>query len=135
MSSSARRALPLVLVPAIATLAMFAACSRTQPEQKAPLNAPAAQPAKDPLSADARAALDQANTEFRTAKYNDALTNYRKAAKLAPTEAAPYFGIFMAAQKLGNKALADSASKAIADRNGQAQMLTDASLKQLHSTK
>lgn len=126
----------LVLLPAAA---IIAGCTRSPNEQKVPLGTPPnasvapTTPAKDPLTPQARQALDQANTEFRGAKYTEALASYRKAAKAAPNEAAPYFGIFMAAQKLGNKPLADSASKQIAERNGQAQMLTDASLKQLHS--
>ncbi len=38
----------------------------------------------------------------------------------------------MVAQKLGNKALADSASQAIAVRNGEQQMLTDSAMRALH---
>ena len=38
----------------------------------------------------------------------------------------------MVAQKLGNKALADSASQAIAARNGEQQMLTDSAMRSLH---
>lgn len=117
------------------------ACSRSQNSQKTPLgqmpaagSTSAANAANAPstLSPAARTALDQGNTEFRAGHYDNALKAYRDAAVASPNDAAPYFGIYMAATKLGNKALADSANQAIAARNGAQQMLSDSTMQQLH---
>ena len=118
---------------------VLAACSREASQPKTPLGQAQAQPAAatqtvaDPLPASARSALDQGNANYRAGKFQEALDSYRAAAKAAPTEAAPYFGVLMVAQKLGNKPLADSASRAIAERNGDRQMLTDSSMRALHA--
>ena len=132
MSTSSRRFTPFALGAAVA----LAACSRQASQPKIPLGqaqaAPAAQQAPDPLPPSARGALDKGNQAFRAGKYDVALAAYREAASAAPSEAAPYFGVLMVAQKLGNKALADSASRAIAARNGDQQMLTDSSMRSLH---
>lgn len=134
MPASSPRLTPLTLGAAIA----LAACSRQASPPKIPLGqtqAPAAsQQSPDPLSSAARGALDQGNQSFRAGKYEEALASYREAAKAAPNDAAPYFGVLMVAQKLGNKALADSASRAIAARNGEQLMLTDSAMRALHST-
>lgn len=127
---------PLTLLTLCGTIALTA-CSRQVSQPKVPLGQaqtpPATQLTADPLSPAARGALDKGNQEFRAGKYDAALAAYREAANAAPTEAAPYFGVLMVAQKLGNKALADSASKAIAARDGDQQMLTDSSMRVLHS--
>lgn len=120
-----------------ATTIALAACSRQASQPKIPLGQaqqPAAkEQAADPLPPAARGALDQGNQSFRAGKYEEALAAYRAAAKAAPGDAAPYFGVLMAAQKLGNKALADSASRAIAARNGEPQMLTDSAMRAIHN--
>ena len=133
MSALSPRLVPLTLCAALA----LAACSRQASQPKTPLaqsaQTPPGHPAADPLSPEARGALDKGNQDFRAGKYDAALASYREAAKAAPGEAAPYFGVLMVAQKLGNKALADSASKAIAARNGEGQMLTDSAMRALHN--
>ena len=127
-------------IPSLTILSMvaLAACSREASQPKTPLAqaqpAAAAQSVADPLPAAARSALDQGNAEYRAGKFDAALASYRAAAKAAPSEAAPYFGVLMVAQKLGNKPLADSVSQAIAERNGDRQMLTDSSMRALHAT-
>lgn len=135
MSALPARLVPLALCT-LCTALSLAACSREASQPKIPLGqaqaAPAAQPATDPLPASARGALDQGNQAFRAGHYDVALASYRNAAKAAPGDAAPYFGVLMVAQKLGNKALADSASQAIAARNGEQQMLTDSAMRSLH---
>jgi len=127
------RLTPLALCAAFA----LAACSRQASQPKVPLGqaqaAPATQQVNDPLPPSARGALDKGNQAFRAGNYDVALASYREAATAAPAEAAPYFGVLMVAQKLGNKALADSASQAIAARNGDGQMLTDSSMRALHA--
>ena len=127
-------------IPALTILSaavVLAACSREASPPKTPLAQPqpaaATQAVADPLPSAARSALDQGNANYRAGKFQAALDSYRAAAKAAPTEAAPYFGVLMVAQKLGNKSLADSASQAIAERNGDRQMLTDSAMKALHA--
>lgn len=87
-----------------------------------------------PLPPVARAALDSGNAAYRAKAYPQALVEYRAAAAAAPDEAAPYFGIYMAATALHDTALADSASAQIRAHTGGA-MLSDSSLRQLHSGK
>jgi Flp pilus assembly protein TadD len=126
-------------IPSLTILSavVLAACSREAAQPKTPLAqaqpAAATQAVADPLPSAARSALDQGNASYRAGRFQAALDSYRAAAKAAPSEAAPYFGVLMVAQKLGNKALADSASQAIAARNGDGQMLTDSSMRALHA--
>ena len=126
-------------IPSLTILSavVLVACSREASPPKTPLAqaqpAAATQAAADALPSAARSALDQGNADYRAGKFQAALDSYRAAAKAAPTEAAPYFGVLMVAQKLGNKSLADSASRAIAERNGDGQMLTDSSMRALHA--
>ena len=135
-SRSAVRALTIVALPAL----LVAACSKQAEPAKQPLGqmmAPAADSQANPhttMSPEARAALDSGNAQYRAGKYADALTSYRQSANLAPLNAAPFFGIYMAAEKVGNKALADSASAEIKRReNNTTDMLTDSALQNLHS--
>ena len=126
---------PSRLVAAALFSAVLAACSKSADQPKLPLGQPqaaAASPATTPLPSAARRALDEGNQSFRAGHYDAALASYRDAAKAAPGDAAPYFGVLMVAQKLGRKALADSASRAIAARNGEQQMLTDSAMRALH---
>lgn len=76
---------------------------------------PAASPAEPaPGGADSAShALERGNTAFRAGSYEDALMHYRTAARAAPSSAAPHYGIHMAARKLDDGALADSAHAAI----------------------
>ena len=98
----------------------------------APSAAPAV-PAAPPLSAEARAALDSGNVAYRAGRYRDALALYRKVAADAPGDAAPYFGIYMAATKLGDHAVADSALTVIRQNTTTGgQMLSDSALRALH---
>lgn len=66
----------------------------------------------------ARPALARGNAAFRAGRYAEALGHYRTAAGMEPASAAPQFGILMAARKLDDAPLADSALAAI-------QALTD----------
>ena len=129
----------LARVAALATaLAAVAACSRSDERPKVPLGEitaqPQASPAPESLSDAARAALDSGNVAFRAGRYQAALASYRHASSAAPASAAPFFGIYMAAQKLGNRALADSANAEIAHRTATTTpMLGDSSMKALHT--
>ncbi len=132
----AARALALLAVPAL----VVTACGKQAEPPKQPLSqmvAPAADSQANPhetMSAEARAALDSGNAQYRAGKYADALKSYRQSSALAPLNAAPFFGIYMAAEKLGNKALADSASAEIKQRGaGTNAMLTDSALQNMHA--
>lgn len=93
-----------------------------------------ATPAPPPLAPAARAALDSANAAYRAKHFSAALAQYRLAAAAAPDEAAPYFGIYMAALALHDRALADSALVIIrAHTQSGGQLLSDSSLRHLHS--
>ncbi len=119
-----------------ATLALLAAgCSKAGQQSKTPLSQMAAGQADTTnphtsMSPAARAALDSGNAAYRAGKYGDALTAYRTAADQAPLNVAPFFGIYMAAEKLGNKPLADSAATEIRKRS--ADNMSDSTLQSLH---
>ena len=136
MSLFARARLPLAIL-ALVVIGGLMACSRAQNEAKVPLGQPSAaaqsNPARDALSDAARAALDKGNAEYRAGRYELALAAYRDAAKAAPGNSAPFFGIFMAAQKLHNAKLADSASREIAAIAGANPMLSDSAMRNIHS--
>jgi len=61
----------------------------------------------------ARAALDSGNAAFRARNYHEALAQYQKSVQHAPEYASAWFGIYMAQEKLGNKAAADSAMRRV----------------------
>lgn len=73
-------------------------------------------PVRSALGSVARAALDRGNAAYREGRFDVALAEYRAAASAAPKSAAPYFGVRLAALKLGKSALADSAKVAILAR-------------------
>lgn len=54
-------------------------------------------------------ALEEGNVAYRAKQLDVALVKYREAALAAPAHAAPWFGIYMAANELKNTQLADSA--------------------------
>ncbi len=81
------------------------------------------------LNAVAAARLDSGNVAFRVKQYDVALGYYRGAADAVPNHAAPWYGIYMVAQATKNTALADSALKAVAIRNGGGELLDTASVK------
>ena len=140
MSTFPRNAIRAFSLAALGPLVLAAACSKAKPEAKTPLAQMAAgtDSTADPhttMSPDARAALDSGNAQYKAGRYADALKSYRQSSGLAPLNAAPFFGIYMAAEKLGMKALADSASAEIKRRESTStQMLTDSALQNLHAT-
>ena len=130
----ARRAARLSIAAAALTAI---ACSKGE-QPKVPLaQATQSQPAANPhdaLPPEARTAIDSGNVEYRAGRYDAALAQYQLAAKAAPTNAAPYFGVYMVAKKLNKKELADSAMAAIRSRaTGNGQMLTDSTMAKMHT--
>ncbi len=77
------------------------------------------------LSGEAKLALDAGNTAYRAKKYAEAIGYYRAAAAAAPTQAAPWFGVFMAANELKDQALADSAMARVDALSADAKALQD----------
>jgi hypothetical protein len=140
MSTFSRSATRVIRLAAVPTLLIAAACSQAKTEAKTPLAqmATGADSTANPhttMSPDARAALDSGNAQYKAGRFADALKSYRKSSDMAPLNAAPFFGIYMAAEKLGMKALADSASIEIKKRESSStEMLTDSALQNLHAT-
>lgn len=136
---SSKLAVRLIPVVAAALLVGASAC-KTKEEAKTPLanigqQQPQENPARAAMSPEARAALDSGNALFREKKFDAALASYRKAAEAAPTSPAPWYGVYMAAQALGNQKLADSAMKQVQTRTGgESPMWSDSSMKKMHST-
>jgi tetratricopeptide (TPR) repeat protein len=126
--------------------ALAAAACETKEAQKHPLNdaggqvtvdTSAAARANNPhvmLPPKAKAALDSGNVLYKAGKYDAALAQYGLATELAPANAAPYYGVYMAADKLGKKRLADSAMAAFNARasNGQ-EVFNDSLMKKAHT--
>lgn len=136
---SVRRSSSLAISGACALIGLLA-CTKGTASPRVPLAqaegavaAPAAGQAPQIPSA-ARAGLDSGNAAFRGGRYDAALAAYRAAAAADPDNAAPYFGIYMVAQKLGNKGLADSANEAIRTRSAGSPMLSDSTMRALHTT-
>ncbi|MGH7668130.1 MAG: hypothetical protein ACRENQ_01450 [Gemmatimonadaceae bacterium] len=136
LSRGTIRALTIMALPAL----LVAACSKQAQPPKQPLGQMTAAAGDsqanphDTMSPAARAALDSGNAQYRANNYAAALKSYRQSSDLAPLNAAPFFGIYMAAEKLGNKALADSATAQIRRLGtGSNAMLTDSALENLHA--
>lgn len=123
----------LVVVTAGSRSSTPALVQNSGPAAAAP-STPAATGSLPPLSPAARSELNNANAAYRAGRTTEALADYRAAASEAPANAAPYFGIYMAASKLHNQPLADSALAEIRARSSSGgQALTDSALRQLHS--
>ncbi len=124
--NSLRRALGVSIV-----LGLTTACSTSDDAGKTPLaEFGASQTGGAPmrelppgLNAVAAARLDSGNVAFRVKQFDVALGYYRGAAESVPNHAAPWYGILMVAQATRNMALADSAMKAVAARNGGGELL------------
>ncbi len=113
---------------AAAALVVVSACDAKDEQPHTPLSQLTGQSASGTMAADSpgvagapsaalsdssRRALTRGNEAMRAKKYDEALREYRAAAAGSPHNAAPYFGIQMAARAMGNAALADSAARRI----------------------
>ena len=140
--------LTLALVTAALAIALLAACSGSDKGPRTPLGAASSAVPNDSIHAglaaqggrggastippDARLALDSGNVYFSVGKYEQALASYRNAAARAPTSDAPLFGIQMAATKLGNARLRDSAAGVLRAHNPGSEALSDSMLRRMH---
>ncbi len=77
------------------------------------------------LTAVAAARLDSGNVAFRARQYAQALAYYRAAARDVPEHPAPWYGVFMVASATNNQPLVDSATQAIASRQGGGDLLNN----------
>jgi hypothetical protein len=116
-------------VPRLATLALLcltaaSACGESDAANRQPIGAAGAaasgpatatRSATDtpPLPLGALTALEAGNAAYREKKAEVALVKYQEAAAAAPTHAAPWFGIYMAAVEMKNPSLADSAMRRV----------------------
>jgi hypothetical protein len=131
---------PRLLILGAAALAT-AACTKTPDAStaKTPLaSGPSMMGAGEPQAGGpnavpvaARAALDSGNMAFKAKRYDIALAMYREAASKAPGHPAPLYGIYMAADKQGNKALADSAMAQV-QANAKDSQLGDSAIAKMH---
>jgi hypothetical protein len=97
---------------ALALVGLTACKSEKQkgPQASGGANAsPGASASSPKLPLAAMNALDEGNKAYRAKQLDVALAKYREAAVVAPQHAAPWFGIYMAANEMKNTALADSA--------------------------
>lgn len=123
------------------TLVLLGACNRADDEPRLPLGHPpvasdgAASTAVAPITGEAKVALDSGNAAYTAKDYTAALTHYRKAAALVPTEEAPLFGMLMVASATSNTRLADSVTALMRAMNPQADtgMAGDSAFVDIHS--
>ena len=110
----------------LAALFLLGACSGAKPEATPPAAAAAAA-ANAPTGTDAgvamisdaeRLVLDSANNKFRAKDYEGALAGYRRAAAIAPTDVAPWFGVYMVGAATKNIALGEEAKREMTARGG-----------------
>jgi hypothetical protein len=95
-----------------AALILLGACSGKKPEAPAATAAPTTAQAMEQavMITDAeRLVLDSANNMFRAKDYQGALAGYRRAAAIAPTDVAPWFGVYMVAAATKDTVLGKSA--------------------------
>lgn len=111
-----------------ATRRAVASAGSAAPHGQTPLPAQA----QSPLPPRARVALDSGNAQLRAKRYDAALASYRLAVTEAPGHVAPEFGVYMAAKRLGNTALADSALRIINAHTGGSPAWTDSAMRRAH---
>lgn len=127
MSLRTRVASLLVAVPVV-----LVAC-KAKEEPKTPIGtAQGAAPQRDQMPPAARAALDSGNVLMRGGDAKGAVTQYVAAANADPDNAAPWYGVMMAAQRIGDTKLADSAAAMVRKKSGNPQ-LTDSGMAKMHS--
>ncbi|HEX8696742.1 MAG TPA: hypothetical protein VF746_30265 [Longimicrobium sp.] len=101
---------PARLVPLLLLAAASSACGGGEPAERVPLGEAASGAGSAPrLPPAVQAQLDSGNAAYRAGDYRAALGHYREAARRGPDQAAPWFGVAMAAEKTGDRALGDSA--------------------------
>lgn len=69
----------------------------------------ASMPGRDSLPPTVRAQLDSGNAAYRAGDYEEASRHYRATVQEIPDLASGWFGIYMAAEAMGDSATADSA--------------------------
>jgi tetratricopeptide (TPR) repeat protein len=120
------------ILRALGALAVFAAIAGTAC-QKEERGEPLGGTSDGTIPIGARTALDDGNTFYRGGQYEAALASYEQAVGAAPGEAAPWYGVYMAATALGNKTLADSALRQINALGQVDGALSDSTMRDMHT--
>jgi hypothetical protein len=120
-----------------AILVALAGCSAKKPDAVAPPAAeaaatPTANPDVPQIPEAERVVLDSANNFYRAKNYTAALAAYRRAAVIAPTDVAPWYGVYMVATITNAKALGDSAIAAMRARGSALGEATDPAVQAAH---
>ena len=126
----------------LAALFLLGACSGKKPEVPPPAAAATTAPTQAPgaagvamISDAERMVLDSANNMFRAKDYQGALAGYRRAAAIAPTDVAPWFGVYMVAAVTKDKALGEQAVAEMRTRGGAPGESDSTALKAHQGTK
>lgn len=122
----------LTLACAATFTASLAACKAEREAPKTPIGSAAGSAARDRMPTAARAALDSGNVLLRGGDAKGAIAQYTLAANADPGNAAPWYGVMMAAQRAGDQRLADSAAAMVRKTSGNPQ-LTDSGMAKMHA--
>lgn len=122
----------LTLALAATATAGLVACKAEQEAPKTPIGSAAGEAARNDMPAAARVALDSGNILLRGGDAKGAIAQYTAAANADPGNAAPWYGVMMAAQRAGDQKLADSAAAMVRKTSGNPQ-LTDSGMAKMHA--
>jgi hypothetical protein len=123
--------LPVRVAPLLIAVALAACAAKEEP--KTPIaTAQGGSPQRDLMPPAARAALDSGNALLRGGDAKGAVAQYTTAAAADPDNAAPWYGVMMAAQRAGDTKLADSAAVMVRKKTGNPQ-LTDSGMAKMHA--
>lgn len=111
---------PTFLFPLVLLAAAAAGCQDSEAPRQT-LGAPAVPQSGGGggLPPEVQVHVDSGNLTYRAGDYEAALRHYREGARVGPDQAVPWFGVAMAAQKVGNQALADSARAKVQELSPQ----------------
>gem|GEM_PF-1559885 len=84
-------------------------CRREDDQRTDTIDIETMRQAREALDPAALERIDAGNTAYREGRYQEALADYREAARLEPGAAAAWFGVYMAELALGNAEAAENA--------------------------
>lgn len=90
---------------------MLSACNPPKDQKTGSIAGQDATAKRKELPAALRTQLDSGNAAFHARKYDVALKHYRAAIAIKDDEPAPWFGVYMAQNAMGDTVAADSALK------------------------
>jgi Flp pilus assembly protein TadD len=98
-----------IRITALIAVGLLAAGCNDGSQSEARMTIGDSDPGASRLAAEVREPIDNGNAAYRAKDYEAALAHYRLAAERAPEEPTTWFGVAMAAEALGEQAVADSA--------------------------